>query len=72
MEGISVSAILSVPSSSANDLANEMKNIHKGRLNRQVYEHPELAGKLVAMKASPVYNTRGDIIQAVSNHIGNI
>lgn len=57
---------------SDSNLAEQMKNIRKGRLNRQVYEDPSLASKLVATKASPVYNASGALIQAVSSNLGNV
>lgn len=50
-----------------NNTANEWKNIRKARLQRMVMQDPSLAGKLVATEASPVYNAKGDLIQAVSS-----
>ncbi len=49
------------------ELANQMKSIKKARLHRMVYQDPSLARKLVATEASPVYNAKGEIIQAVSS-----
>ena len=51
----------------AGDLANQMKAIKKARLHRMVYQDPSLARKLVATEASPAYNAKGEIIQAVSS-----
>ncbi|TVM20042.1 hypothetical protein DPQ33_00435 [Oceanidesulfovibrio indonesiensis] len=48
-------------------LADQMKSIKKARLHRMVYQDPSLARKLVATEASPVYNAKGEIIQAVSS-----
>ena len=49
--------------------ADEMKNIRKQRLRRQVFEDVKMAGKLVAVEASPVYNAKGQLIQALGNSI---
>ncbi|THB69973.1 MAG: hypothetical protein D6E12_03550 [Desulfovibrio sp.] len=49
-----------------NSFANEMKQIRKARLQRQVMQDPSLARKLVSVEASPLYNASGDLIQAVS------
>jgi hypothetical protein len=50
---------------SSNDLANEVKEIGKARLARKVLEDPSLAKKMPALQASPVYNSRGEIIQSL-------
>jgi hypothetical protein len=47
--------------------ADDMKNIRKQRMQRKVLEDPSLAGKMVATQASPVYNAKGDLIQALSS-----
>jgi hypothetical protein len=47
--------------------ADMMKSIAKARLRRQVLTDPSLAQKLVSVEASPVYNARGSLIQAVSS-----
>lgn len=57
---------------SGDALANEMKDIHKARLRRQVMADPSLAGKLVATEASPMYNARGEVIQAISTNLGAV
>ncbi len=41
-----------------------MKDVRKARLHREVYAKPELAGKLVALEASPVYNSKAELIQS--------
>lgn len=46
--------------------AEAMKNIRKARLNRQVLQDPSVLAKLVALETTPVYNAKGDIVQAVS------
>lgn len=46
--------------------AEMMKNIRKARLNRQVLQDPTVVAKLVALETTPVYNAKGDIVQAVS------
>jgi HD-like signal output (HDOD) protein len=46
-------------------MAQTMKNIRKAHLRRQVLADPTMAQKLVAVEASPVYNSRGELIQSV-------
>ena len=55
---------------SGDKLADEMKDVRKARLQRQVMADPSLAGKLVATEASPTYNAKGSMIQAVSASLG--
>jgi len=45
---------------------DDMKNIAKARLQRQVMADPSLARELVAVEASAVYNSRGSLIAALS------
>lgn len=47
------------------DWSNEMKNIRKQRLRRQVLQDPSMAARLVAVENSPVYNSRGELIQSL-------
>ncbi len=58
--------------SSAESNANDVKNISKAKLERQVMADPSLAGKLVATEAAPTYNTNGSVIQAVSTSLGDV
>ena len=51
--------------------ADMMKSIRKARLERQVFENPELAKKLVVTQATGTYNADGDIVQAVSTDLGS-
>ena len=60
------------PNNSGDALANEMKDIRKAKLQRQVMSDPSLAGKLVATEASPQYNASGALIQAVSSSLGDV
>ncbi len=53
----------------ASSFADEMKNIRKQRLRRQVFEDVKMAGKLVAVEASPVYNAKGQLIQALGSNL---
>lgn len=46
-------------------LSDSMKEIHKAKLHRQVLSDPSLALKLVAVEASPTYNSRGELIQSL-------
>ena len=57
---------------SGDSMANEMKEIRKAKLQRQVMSDPSLAGKLVATEASPQYNASGELIQAVSSSLGDV
>lgn len=57
---------------SGDAMANEMKDIRKARLQRQVMADPSLAGKLVATEASPTYNAKGEVIQALSSNLGEV
>lgn len=45
---------------------DDMKNIAKARLRRQVMADPSLARELVSVEASAVYNSRGSLISALS------
>lgn len=53
-------------------MADEMKALRKRRLSRKVLGDPSLAAKLVAVESSPVYNTRGELLQAVSTNLGSV
>ncbi|BBD06813.1 hypothetical protein [Desulfovibrio ferrophilus] len=46
-------------------LSDSMKEIRKAKLRRQVYADPALAQKLVAVEASPTYNSSGKLIQSL-------
>ena len=48
-------------------MAQAMKDVSKARLRRQIYADPSLAQKLVAVEASPVYNSKGELIQSLGN-----
>ena len=52
--------------------AEEMKNIRRARLRRMVNADPSLAGKLVALETSPVYNANGSLIQSVGGQLGTV
>jgi len=56
---------------SAFNQADQMKNIRKVRLQREVLENPEMAGDLVKVQASGTYNAKGEVIQAVAGDLGN-
>ncbi|MFK4766106.1 hypothetical protein ACI3L3_15165 [Desulfobaculum sp. SPO524] len=46
-------------------LANSMKDIQKAKLQREVYADPGMAARLIAIEASPVYNSKGELIPSV-------
>jgi hypothetical protein len=45
--------------------ANVMKEIGKARLRRQALGDQALAARLPALEASPVYNSKGELIQSL-------
>ncbi len=47
--------------------ADEIKNIHKQRLQREVMVDPSKASDLVKLEASPVYNAQGKVIQSTGS-----
>jgi hypothetical protein len=53
------------------NFAEQMKDIRKVRLQRQVMENPEMARELVKVEASGTYNAKGDVIQAVTGDLGD-
>jgi mRNA-degrading endonuclease toxin of MazEF toxin-antitoxin module len=53
------------------NLADQIKDLRKVRLQRQVMENPELARELVKVEATGTYNAKGDVIQAVSADLGD-
>ena len=57
---------------SGESLAEQMKNIKKAKLRRMAMQDPSLHKKLVATEASPVYNTSGNVIAAVSTTLGQV
>lgn len=48
-------------------LADSMKDIRKRSLQRKVLADPQMATKLIAIEASPVYNSRGELIPSVGS-----
>lgn len=46
--------------------ADEVKNIQKARLNRQVMKDPSLASKIVALESTMVYNSSAELVQGLS------
>jgi len=47
--------------------SDEMKSIHKQRLQREVMVDPSKARDLVKLEASPVYNANGKVIQSTGS-----
>lgn len=47
--------------------AEEMKNLQKLRLQREVIADPSKAKELVKLEASPVYNSNGKLIQSAGS-----
>lgn len=48
----------------SDSIADQWKNIRRQRVQREVMKDPKLAMKLVALEASPIYNSKGEIIQS--------
>lgn len=48
-------------------MVDNMKNIAKAKLRRQVMADPSLARELVAVESTAVYNSRGSLITALSS-----
>lgn len=53
------------------NFAEQIKDIRKVRLQREVLENPEMAGKLVKVEATGTYNAKGEVIQAVTGDLGD-
>ncbi|MDC0336061.1 hypothetical protein OAN24_04090, partial [Pseudodesulfovibrio sp.] len=47
--------------------ADEMKDIRKQRMQREVMVDPSKARELVKLEASPVYNAQGKVIQSAGS-----
>ena len=47
--------------------AQEMKDIRKQRMLREVMVDPSKAGDLVKIESSPVYNAKGKVIQSAGS-----
>lgn len=58
--------------SGAESNANEIKNIKRAKMEREVLADPSRAGELVATKSTPTYNTNGSVIQATSSPLGKV
>lgn len=55
------------PVHEVSSMMDSVKNIAKMKLRRQVMADPDLARELVAIEASPVYNSSGKLIAALSS-----
>ena len=69
LSGFNAAEALTLQSSKSN--ADMMKSIKKARLQREVFENPELARKLVVTESTGTYNADGDVVQAVSTDLGD-
>jgi len=69
MSGVTTNPVMEADRSTKDpaNWSNEMKNIRKARLRRQVLQDPSMASKLVSVENSPVYNSRGELIQSLGN-----
>jgi len=52
------------PGENSRSMASMVKDVRKARMQRELYAKPELAGKMVAVQASPVYNSKAELIQS--------
>lgn len=62
--GTDPGAALHRPGEDDRTLATQMKEVRKARMRRELYANPKLAGKLVALEVSPVYNSKAELIQS--------
>ncbi|WP_243544149.1 hypothetical protein [Pseudodesulfovibrio tunisiensis] len=58
------------PANKPVEMADQMKAIRKARLQRQVFENPDMAKTLVKVESTGTYNAKGNLIQAVSGDLG--
>ncbi|WP_051249760.1 hypothetical protein [Maridesulfovibrio zosterae] len=72
ISGTSQAVVMPKQRSGAESNANDIKNIKKAKMEREVMADPSLASKLVATKSTPTYNTNGSVIQATSNSLGEV
>lgn len=66
--------ITSVPKSEKDpgqNLADDLKKLGRKRLQRKIFADPNMAKELVRLESSPVYNAKGEIIQAVTTEYGD-
>ncbi len=61
-----VNAVENEAASRGQSNADEIKNLQRARLNREVMRDPSLVGKIVALESTMVYNSSAQIVQAVS------
>jgi HD-like signal output (HDOD) protein len=61
--GSPVAETVSEARASGESLAAQMKDVKKARLHREALADPSLYAKLVKAEASPVYNSRAELIQ---------
>lgn len=66
------SRLAEAPVRKTDTLANEMKDIRKARLRREVLVEPGMAMKLAKLEGTLTYNTNGNIVQAVTNDLGDV
>ncbi|MBU1247475.1 MAG: hypothetical protein KKB70_02155 [Proteobacteria bacterium] len=55
-----------------NSNAEMMKSIQKARLSRKALADPSFISELVKLESTAVYNTKGDVVQAVSGSLGSV
>lgn len=66
------SRLAEAPVRKTETLANEMKDIRKMRLRRQVFLEPDMAMKLAKLEATLTYNANGNIVQSVRTDLGDV
>ncbi len=59
------------PQRETETLADSMKVLQRRRLHRQAFADPSMHRELVKIESSPVYNARGNLIQAVTSSHGS-
>jgi hypothetical protein len=72
IQGVNPSLDLKLPDlkvEETDNLADQWKNIRRKKAEREVLRDPALAKKLMAVQASPVYNSKGEVIQTTGFNV---
>ncbi len=57
---------IETPAARPDDMMEEVKNISKRRMEREVFSDPSKAKELMKAESTVVYNARGDLIIATA------
>ncbi|WP_051295128.1 hypothetical protein [Maridesulfovibrio bastinii] len=70
-ERYQITSIPKVDNDRGRNLADDLKNLGRKRLQRRIFSNPDMAKELVRLESSPVYNAKAEIIQAVTTNRGS-